>query len=499
MDHVTHRMKCALILSALLLISGCSTTVSLWPGDDSAAEGKESVKSEAVKESDEGESVIDTVIVNPFRSGMSSIASLWSDDDSTAEEKESVKSETVKDSYESDTVKESDESESVIDTVIVNPVRSGFSSLAFLWSNDDSAVEETPIVNPIRSGISVVWQVDLDQRRPASPEGFSLPAVVHSDQGELIIAGAQDRRIRIYNAVGNELDRIALDAPGESGALQLANGLVVAGDIDGILYGIDLVERKVAWRYALPSVLLSSPIAIDDGFIIQTAANHVYRMTADGKKLWSYTGMLGGLGMHLSASPAIHDNNVYAVFSNGDIVALKAGNGSLLWKRQLLLNTEAAVLSELKVPVSAPAIIPASQSGRDEDVLAVAVYQGEMSFISLRDGTVLGQRDLSLKSSPLLVGKHLYVADANGSVSALSTANGETLWKQRVSEGELIGPVLWQGSLWVADSQGMVYRLNLDGNVLASIELDGRIDRTPVVAANGVLVRNHLGTVYMLR
>jgi outer membrane protein assembly factor BamB len=496
MDHVMPRMKCALILTALLFISGCSTTVSLWPGDDSTAETKENVKSEAVKESDESESVIDTVIVNPFRSGMSSLASLWSDDDSAAEAKESVESEAVK---ESEVVKESDESESVIDTVIVNPLRSGMSSLAFLWSNDDSEAEETAIVNPVRSGISVVWQADLDQRRPASPEGFSLPAVVHSDQGELIIAGAQDRRIRIYDAGGSELDRIALDAPGESGALQLANGLVVVGDIDGILYGIDLAERKIVWRFALPSVLLSSPASIGDDFIIQTAANHVYRMTADGKKVWSYTGMLGGLGMHLSASPVIHDNNVYAVFTNGDVVALKAGNGSLLWKRQLLLNTEAAVLSELKVPVSAPTIIPASQSGRDEDVLAVAVFQGEMSFISLRDGTVLSQRNLSLKSSPLLLGKHLYVADASGAVSALGAVNGETLWKQQVSKGELIGPVLWQGSLWAADNQGMVYRLNLDGNVLASIELDGRIDRAPVVAANGVLVRNHLGTVYMLR
>jgi outer membrane protein assembly factor BamB len=365
-------------------------------------------------------------------------------------------------------------------------------------SIQSEAVVEAVNISSVNSGISVLWQANLDQRRPASPEGFSLPAVVHSDQGELIIAGAQDRRIRIYDAGGSELDRIALDAPGESGALQLTNGLVVIGDIDGMLYGIDLAERKIAWRFALSSVLLSSPVSVGDDFIIQTADNHVYRMTAEGKKVWSYTGILGGLGMHLSASPAIHGNNVYAVFSNGDVIALKADNGSFLWKRQLLLNTEAAVLSELKVPVSAPTIIPASQSGRDEDVLAVAVFQGEMSFVSLQDGTVLSQRNLSLKSSPLLDGKHLYVADASGAVSALDAVNGETLWKQQVSGGELTGPVLWQGSLWVADDQGMVYRLNLNGNVVAGIELSGRIDRRPVVTANGVLVRNHLGTIYML-
>ena len=339
---------------------------------------------------------------------------------------------------------------------------------------------------PVRSSS---LPVNLDQRRPATAEGFSLPAVVHSDQGELIIAGAQDRRVRIYNAAGSEFDRIAIDAPGESGALQLANGLVIVGDIAGKLYAIDLVERKIAWRFSLPSVLLSTPVAVGDDFIIQTAGNHIYRITANGKKVWSYTGILGGLSMHLSASPIIYDNNVYAVFSNGDVIALKAANGGFLWKRQLLLNTEASVLSELRVPVSAPAIIPASQSGRDEDVLVVAVFQGEMSFISLQDGTVLSHRKLSLKSSPLLIGKHLYVADADGAVSALDAANGETLWKKKISTAELTGPVLWQELLWVADNQGMVYRLDIDGNVRAGIELDGRIDRTPVVAAGDGLAR----------
>jgi len=405
MEHMP-RMKYALMLSALLFISGCSSVTSFWSDDEPASEGKESVKNEAVV--------------------------------------------------------------------------------------------ETASISPVSNRISVLWRADLDQRRPAFPEGFSLPAVVRSDQGELIIAGAQDNRVRIYNAGGSELARIALDAPGESGALQLKNGLVVVGDIDGVLYGIDVAAYKIAWRFALPSMLLSNPVPVGDDFIIQTAGNHVYRMTARGSKVWSHTGLPGGVSMHLSASPAIHGNHVYAVFSNGDVVALKADSGSFLWKRQLLLDTEAAVLSELKVPVSAPAIIPASQSGRDEDVLAVAVFQGEMSFISLQDGTVLSNRNLSLKSSPLLVGNYLYVADAAGAVSALDAANGETLWKQKISGAELTGPVLWQGALWVADNHGMVFRLDVAGNVLASIELAGRIDRAPVAAANGVLVRNHLGTIYML-
>lgn len=373
---------------------------------------------------------------------------------------------------------------------------------------DDAAVEAAPVsaeqalgaeIVAAAAPVSVLWRSDLDQRRPASPDGFSLPVVVKSGQGDRIVAGAQDSRVRIYNMDGRELERIAIDAPGESGGLQLSNGLVVVGDVGGRLYGLDLEQGRIVWRYELPSVLLSSPVAVGDDFIIQTADNHIFRFSADGKKIWSYTGTLGGLGMHLSPAPLLYNNHIYAVFSNGDVVALKAENGGFLWQRQLLLDTSAAVLGELKVPAATPIMIPASQSGRNEDMLVVPIFQGELSFLSLQDGTVLAERKLSLKSSPLLLGDQLFVADAEGAVSALDAAGGDTLWKQKVSDGELTGPILWQNGLWVADDQGAVFRLSRDGRVLASMNLAGRIDRTPVATASGVLVRNSLGTLYMLR
>ena len=374
----------------------------------------------------------------------------------------------------------------------------------------DSA-ERTPIVieAPGESGdtssivrtsgsISVQWRVDLDQRRPASPDGFSQPALVPGGQGGRIAAGAQDRRVRIYDMDGSELKRIAIDAPGESGGLALSNGLVVVGDVDGRLYGIDPDQGRIVWKYQLPSVLLSSPVAVENDFIIQTADNHVFRFTADGEKLWSYTGKLGGLGMHLCPSPVVYDNQIFAVFNNADVVALKAENGGFLWQRQLLLDTRAAVLSELKVPASTPVVIPASHSGHNEDMLAIAIFQGELVFVSLRDGTILANRQLSLKSSPLLIGNQLIVADASGAVSALDAAGGDTLWKQQISAGELVGPILWRDELWVADDQGTVFRLSKEGRLLASVSLSGRIDRTPVATSGGVLVRSDLGALYML-
>lgn len=377
---------------------------------------------------------------------------------------------------------------------------SGCSTISGLWHDDASAsASEKAMQQPAGKTIALQWETNLDQRKPASPPGFSLPAVITTAAGERIVAGSQDSRLRVYDADGSELMRIALDAPVESGALKLANGDIVVGDVGGNLYGVDLKQGVIKWRYTLSSALIGQPVSLGDDFVIQTSNNQIYRFTTDGKKVWSFSGLLGGLAMHLSPSPVVYKARIYASLSNGDVVAMKAADGGFLWKRQTVLSNDAAVLSELKVPVASPTVIPAAQSGGSEDMLAVPVFQGKLIFISLQDGSTLRTRDLSLKASPLLIGSTLFVADADGAVSALDAANGATLWKKQLSDGELTGPVLVGGLLWFADDHGRVYRMEQDGRVAGRIELDGRIDRTPVAAGNGVLVRNNLGILYMLR
>ncbi len=385
---------------------------------------------------------------------------------------------------------------------------SGCSTLSSWWNDEEQIPLPSEQAKTTESslnsaeqadGIKVQWRVDVDQRRPASPPGFSIPALVRTSDGQQrIVAGAQDRRLRIYDLQGNEVNRIALMEACESGALQLADGTVAVGDVGGHIYGLDIEQGRVIWKRDLPSVLMSAPVAVDGGFVIQTADNRIYSFDSQGTKRWSYSGSVGGLSMHLSPSPLVYQGQLFAAFNNGDVVALRASSGVLLWKRQLILDNRAAVLSELRVPVATPVLIPASQSGRDEDMVAVPVFQGDLAFLSRLDGSRLIDRTLSLKASQLLVDKRLFIADGAGAVSALDANSGETLWKQKLSRDELTGPVLYRNALWVADAQGKVYSLNREGKVLADVQLPGRVDRAPVATSEGVLVRSSLGTLFLL-
>jgi len=349
-----------------------------------------------------------------------------------------------------------------------------------------------------KGDLSVDWRVDVDQRRPASPAGFSIPVVAQSAHGPVIVIGAQDKRVRIYSTGGSELARIALHGACEAGGLQLDNGLVVFGDVEGYLYALDVNTQQIAWQAQLSSLMQGHPVATAGGFLVQTTDNRLYHFSNDGKKRWSYTGTLGGLTMRAGASPVVAGERVYAVFNSGDAVALRLDSGDLIWKRQLVLDNNAVVLSEIRVPIADPVMLAAPNTFQEEFLLIVPIYQGQLLFLSPQDGSAIHSRTISLKSSPIRMDNAFYAADAHGAVYALDVATGQSLWKQKISEGELVGPVAFAHRLWVADEQGHVFRLNQYGEVEAEITLPGRIDRAPVVANDGVLVRTSRGVLYHL-
>lgn len=351
--------------------------------------------------------------------------------------------------------------------------------------------------------IQTIWSVDVDQREPGDPAGFSHAAVVpaQGSSQELIVIGGRDGRVRVYDLSGRELHRITINEPSDSSALALKNGLVVLSDVGGMLYGVDPVQGVIAWQYQLSSPFLAQPVLLNDGFLTQTMDNRIYHFSSEGNKLWSYAGHGGGVGMYMTASPLVVDQAVYAVLTNGDAVALKADSGDLLWRRQLLLNTDAAVLSELRAPISTPvhlnqAVIGIEKTG---DALLVAFYQGKILVLSRADGTQLFGRDISIKSRPLIDQGHIYIANASGEVEAINLASGATIWKQKLSDGELLGPVIWKDELWVVDDRGIVMRLGKDGHKQASVTLNGRIERAPIVTSAGLLARTGPGVLTLLR
>jgi len=348
--------------------------------------------------------------------------------------------------------------------------------------------------------LRIQWSTDVDQRLPNAPMALSTPALLNHNNQTLIVLGGRDAWVHVYDLKGSEVRRFPLDAASDSGALSLHNGLVVLGDIAGRLYGVDPVQGKIVWRVQLSASFTGTPVAIGQDFLVQTTDNRIYRFSPGGEKRWSFSGQNSALSLYLNPSPLVVGERIYVLLSNGDAIALKAYSGDLLWKRQLLLSNEMSVLTDLKAPLATPLFLPSLNidGERAINALLMPFFQGDMIALSAKDGGQNLSLPISLKSAPLVIGSMLYAADSSGFLHAYNIKKGNRVWSKKISIHELLGPVSWKNQLWLTDNKGMVYHLNLNGEVQSKTNLKEHVSRLPVVTKAGLLVRTNRGSMYLV-
>jgi len=346
----------------------------------------------------------------------------------------------------------------------------------------------------------MLWSTDVDGRKPADSLSFSAPVVTgHGSQARIVLGGA-DARVHIYTMQGKELYRLPIEKNSDSGAVALPSGLVILGDSEGKLYGVNPQKGQILWKTSLSSSMTAMPIAVGNDVVVQTTDNSLYRINAKGEKVWSFASQQGGLSLYVTSSPMLHDGQLYALLSNGDAVAMDAETGDLVWRKQLLLDTDAAMLNKLKAPQATPLWLPSiSFDGRVlQDVVLFSFYQGKLFVLSRKDGSTLLSQNTSLRTSPVALKDSLYSVDTQGILRAMNLHTGQQRWEKTLTTDDWLGPVLWHDALWLLSEHGKLLKISLQGDVLASFDMGGNAERLPVVTENGLLLHNALGGLYLI-
>ena len=357
-----------------------------------------------------------------------------------------------------------------------------------------------PIWAQADASLSVQWSVDVDGRQPQDTAAFAAPAIVGVGAAQRIVLGGADARAHIYDMSGKELLRVPLQQSSDSGAVGISDTLAVLGDSKGHLYGIDVMHGSIVWTFKLSASLTGMPVRLGHDVLVQTTDNSLYRIDAHGKKVWSFTAQQGGLGLYLSATPLVFQNHIYALLTNGDAISVDAKNGDLLWRKQLLLDTDAAMLKDLKAPQATPMYLKqVSFDGRTlQDVVLFPFYQGDVFVLNRNDGNVMHREHISLKSTPLLLDGMLYLADTHGTLTAIHVNTGVRAWQTSVSSFELQGPIWWHDALWVTDESGVLFQVSQHGKIQASVDTQGAVERAPLPSQQGLLLHHTLGGLYLI-
>jgi len=254
--------------------------------------------------------------------------------------------------------------------------------------------------------------------------------------------------------------RAGLDDVTSSGiSVDGSSSTAFLGDRSGTVYGVDVSAAKVkglrpagdafAWRFRGEGIV-DAPPAVADGKVFAVlrdqsngAVDVVAIDEATGKAAWPQPYSPSAPPTYGSA-PTADGGRVYVGFADQTMRALDARDGTSLWSSRL---------NSPFFPLTAPAV----SSG--VNVFALATLPGSEAGLYRLDATT-GERSWwfefgssTVVSSPVLVGRYVYVALDDGSLAAIQQASDVEVWKRGTGSGGL-RPLAVGGGMVVVSKAG---------------------------------------------
>ncbi len=289
----------------------------------------------------------------------------------------------------------------------------------------------------------------------------------------------------------------------------LAGGIAADGGLVYVVTGrsdalaLEAADGKVAWRATLPAPARSLPtlgggrlyVGLIDGRLVALDLH-------GGKQLWSYQAGDAGMIVLGQPAPAYSDDIVVAGFGSGDLAAVHADTGSLLWTDNLGAAGGRVTATDLSSIRGAPVI----EGGT---VYAVGLG-GLMVAIDLRSGRRVWERPIGGGQMPWIAGDWIYLIDNDQQLLAMTKAEGRVRWvadlPHYVDEAKHTGPLFWSGPALVnyrlvltGDRGQILYANPVSGVVTGGVDLPAAGAVPPVAAAGTLLILTDDGKLTALR
>ncbi len=295
---------------------------------------------------------------------------------------------------------------------------------------------------------------------------------------------------------GHELWR---DATGgrPSGAPLVVAGHVYTCTAEGDVFTWQASDGRLLWRRAMGPLLFSAPTCGDGVLYTSRAVNapevpSVQALDAEtGTVRWQ---------AELPASstvPLVASGGVVYASTHAGCVALRAADGTLLWRRDARwLQPSVPCLLDHTIYVSYSEWRRHLPGGQRPPESSLDVY---IEALRATDGTLLWRQRLGADTdargvtAPAVAGGVVYVGADNGCLYALNAADGTVRWSCQTGGSLLSAPVVGEGRVYFGVNSGHVYALaEQDGavrwqtytdvsvTVAAGVEITGGIQITGV-------------------
>jgi outer membrane protein assembly factor BamB len=313
------------------------------------------------------------------------------------------------------------------------------------------------------------------------------------EAGFVYDADAEGDLVKLDATTGKQIWRTKAAEP-ISGGVGIGGGLVLVGSNKGNVFAYDL-NGKLLWKSKVSSEVLSAPRYFDGNVIVRTGDNHIFGIdAADGARKWVYERANPTLSLRSSNGLIVDGGAVYAGFSGGKLVAIRADNGKLLWEATVAQPKGVTEIERIADITSLPVV--------DGPIVYAVAYQGRVAAVDRTNGKVIWTRDVSSYSGISIEDGRLYLSHTLGSVYALDYSTSKTYWRQpALLNRRLTAPLPMGNLVAVGDLEGYVHFLNReDGSIASRIKLDGDAVMSMIQgnSSSQMMAATHGGSLYAI-
>ena len=263
------------------------------------------------------------------------------------------------------------------------------------------------------------------------------------------------------------------------------NTIYVADNI-GFIYALDVDTGEFVWikNHGIP---IKSKLKIfKNKIFLIDQDNQLFCLDVEkGSKIWnvrsisSFIKSQNFLGLAISKT-----GDVIALNSSGDLIKVKASNGSVYWS----LNTTGSMYSNVSDFFKSSEVVIA-----DDDII-LSTSTSTLS-LNMKNGYPNWERDISSTNSPIIDGNNIFLVSDNGFFLNLDRYSGKTIWsvnllkilKRKKQKTLITGFVLGSGKIYATTLNGyLIVCSAISGNIEYFKKIGDTITASPIVS-NGSL------------
>ncbi len=280
------------------------------------------------------------------------------------------------------------------------------------------------------------------------------------------------------------------DKEAVGGGIAVADGRLYVTSGYGVVAALDAQTGNEIWKTRTRTPIHSAPTVAGGRLFAVSDDNELFAVdTQTGAVLWTYQAIIETARMLTSPSPAVIDDVVIAPFSSGEIVALKAQNGGVLWQEALDSSGNLTPLAKLNDIAAGPVIA--------DGYVFATTQSGSFSAFDLRTGQMVWSQPAGSLGFPMVVGDFIYTVTTEGEVVCMSKTDGTVIWlsqlrafkkqKKRKKRISWSGPIMVGERLLMMSSRGAAVEMNpYTGETIRSFKVNGDIYVAPIVANDTV-------------